>query len=116
MLCDAGYPTFLLGTWVRERQVISLERAVARITSEPARLFGLTDRGVLAPGMAADLAIFDADRIGSGDRPEARRDLPGGGLRLVMPSNGVHYTVVNGVVLYEEGKPSGALPGVVLRA
>ncbi len=115
MLCDAGYPTFLLGTWVRERQVITLERAVQRITSEPARLFGLTDRGVLAPGRAADLAIFDADRIGSGNRPEVRTDLPGGGLRLVMPSHGVHYTVVNGVVLYEDGRPSGALPGSVLR-
>ena len=115
MLCDAGYPTYLLGTWVRERKLMSLERAVQRITSEPARFFGLHDRGVLAKGMAADVTIFDAERIGSGNRPEARTDLPGGGVRLVMPAQGVHYTIVNGTVLYEAGRYSGELPGRVLR-
>ncbi len=66
--------------------------------------------------MAADIAIFDDGEIASGDRPEARTDLPGGGLRLVMPSHGVHFTIVNGVVLFEAGRPSGDLPGAVLRA
>jgi N-acyl-D-aspartate/D-glutamate deacylase len=115
MLCDAGYPTYLLGTWVRERKLMSLERAVKRITSEPASFFGLRDRGILAVGMAADVTIFDAERIGSGNRPETRTDLPGGGLRLVMPAHGVHYTIVNGTVLYEAGRYSGELPGRVLR-
>jgi N-acyl-D-aspartate/D-glutamate deacylase len=116
MLCDAGYPTYLLGTWVRERNLMSLERAVARITSEPAAFFGLADRGVLRAGMAADVTIFDPERIGSGDRPEFRNDLPGGGKRLVMASQGVHYTIVNGAVLYEEGHCTAELPGQILRS
>ena len=116
MLCDAGYPTYLLGTWVRERNLMSLERAVARITSEPAAFFGLADRGVLRAGMAADVTIFDPERVGSGDRPEFRNDLPGGGKRLVMASQGVHYTIVNGAVLYEAGHCTDALPGQILRS
>jgi N-acyl-D-aspartate/D-glutamate deacylase len=115
MLCDAGYATYLLGTWVRERQVLTLERAIARITSEPADLFGLTDRGRVAPGKAADLAIFDPATVGSDRRPVLRNDLPAGGRRMVMPARGMHYTIVNGEVLFEDQKHTGALPGVVLR-
>jgi N-acyl-D-aspartate/D-glutamate deacylase len=116
MLCDAGYCTYLLGTWVRDKQAMTLERAIQRITSEPAHFFGIQGRGRLARGMAADLAIFDYNTIGSGKRPEMRYDLPGGGRRLVMPAHGVHYTIVNGEVLYEEQKHSGAMPGQVLRS
>ena len=116
MLCDAGYPTYLLGTWVRERQVMSLERAVERLTSEPAALFGIKDRGRLAPGLAADVTIFDPATIGSGNRGERRFDLPGGGKRIVMPSRGVEYTVVNGAVTYAEGVLTGAAAGTVLRS
>ena len=115
MLCDAGYCTYLLGTWVRERQALTLERAVQRITSEPADLFGLSDRGRIAPGKAADFAIFDATTVASGKRPVMRRDFPAGGRRMVMPAQGVHYTIVNGVVLFADQEHSGALPGVVLR-
>ncbi|MGH7933545.1 MAG: N-acyl-D-amino-acid deacylase family protein [Candidatus Binataceae bacterium] len=116
MLCDAGYCTYLLGTWVRERQALTLEHAVKRITSEPADYFGMRTRGRLAPGYAADLAIFDFDRIGSNMHGEMRNDLPGGGRRFVMPARGVEYTIVNGAVLYEHGKATGALPGQVLRS
>lgn len=116
MLCDAGYCTYLIGTWVRERAVMTLEHAVKRITSEPADFFGIKKRGRLAPGLAADLAIFDLERIGSAKRGEMSNDLPGGGRRLVMPSHGVEYTVVNGTPLYEQGQHSGALPGQVLRS
>ncbi|HJY82047.1 MAG TPA: amidohydrolase family protein [Candidatus Binatia bacterium] len=116
MLCDAGYCTYLLGTWVREKEALTLEYAVQRLTSEPANFFGLQDRGRLAPGMAADIVVFDYRTVGSAKRPEMRYDLPGGGRRLVMPAHGVQYTVVNGVVLYEEQQHTGALPGQVLRS
>ena len=114
--CDAGYPTYLLGTWSRKRQVISLEAAVKRLTSEPAAFLGLRDRGRLAPGLAADIAIFDYNTIDSAERQEMRRDLPGGALRFVMPAKGVEYTVVNGEVIYKGGEHTGHLPGRVLRS
>ena len=116
MLCDAGYPTYLLGTWVRERQALTLEEGVRRLTSDPAEVFGITDRGRIAPGLAADVAIFDASRIGSTNRGERRFDLPGGAKRMVMPSRGVEYTVVNGAVTWEDGKVTGAAAGQVLRS
>lgn len=116
MLCDAGYCTYLIGTWVREKSAMTLEHAVRRITSEPANFFGIKDRGALAVGKVADVTIFDLNTIGSGKRAEMRHDLPGGGRRLVMPAKGVNYTLVNGQVLLEDGKHTGALPGQVLRA
>ena len=89
MLCDAGYCTYLLGTWVRERKAMTLEYAVKRITSEPADFFGIKGRGRLAVGHAADITIFDANTVGSPQRGEMRDDLPGGGKRLVMPAHGI---------------------------
>jgi len=116
MLCDAGYPTYLLGTWVRERQALTLEEGVRRLTSDPAEVFGITDRGRIAPGLAADVAIFDASRIGSTNRGERRFDLPGGAKRMVMPSRGVEYTVVNGAITWQDGKLTGATAGQLLRS
>src|SRR5437763_7196259 len=116
MLCDAGYPTYLLGTWVRERQIMPLEQAIARLTAQPADLFGIKGRGRLAVGNAADLAIFDPEKIGSASRGERRFDLPGGAKRMVMPSRGVEYTIVNGTTVYAEGRATGATPGEVLRS
>jgi len=116
MLCDAGYPTYLLGTWVRERQIMSLEDALTRLTTQPANLFGIKGRGRLALGNAADIAIFDPDRIGSASRGERRFDLPGGAKRMVMPSRGVEYTIVNGQIVYADGRATGATPGEVLRS
>jgi N-acyl-D-amino-acid deacylase len=116
MLCNAGYPTYLIGTFVRERRALSLEHAVKRITSEPAAFFGLNDRGMLKPGMAADIAIFDFDKIACPERPEIRFDLPGGGRRLVTEARGMKYVIVNGSVLLEDGHHGGALPGHVLRS
>ena len=116
MLCDAGYCTYLLGTWVRERQAMPLEQAVKRITSEPADLFGIKDRGRLQVGRPADVTIFDERTVGSAKRARMQEDLPGGGRRLVMPAEGIEYTVVNGEVLYEHGRHSGAMPGQVLRS
>ena len=116
MLCDCGYPTYLLGTWVRERGVLSIEQAVRRLTSDPADFFGISDRGRLQPGLAADIVIFDPDTIGSGNRGERRYDLPGGGKRMVMPSQGVLYTLVNGDVVYADGKIVGSGSGQILRS
>jgi N-acyl-D-amino-acid deacylase len=116
MLCDAGYPTYLLGTWVRERQIMTLEQAIARLTSQPADLFGIKGRGRLARGYAADIAIFDPATIGSASRGERRFDLPGGAKRMVMPARGVTHTIVNGQVAYANGQVTGSASGVVLRS
>jgi len=116
MLCDSGYPTYVLGTWVREKKVLTLEEAVRRMTSDPADFFGIKDRGRIAPGMAADLAIFDPASVGSGGRPERLYDLPGGAKRMVMRSRGIEYTLVNGAVTWEKGKLTGAAAGRVLRS
>jgi N-acyl-D-aspartate/D-glutamate deacylase len=115
LLCDAGYCTYLLGVWAREKQVLTLERAVKRLTSEPADYFGISTRGRLLPGLAADITIFDYDQVMPG--PVAMlSDLPGGGRRLVQEARGIQYTIVNGEVVYDNGKHTGALPGAVLRS
>jgi N-acyl-D-aspartate/D-glutamate deacylase len=116
MLCDAGYPTYVLGTWVRERKVLTLEEAVRRMSSDPADFFGICGRGRIAPGMAADLVVFDPATVGSGGRPERLYDLPGGAKRMVMRSRGVEYTLVNGEVMWETGALTGATAGRVLRS
>ncbi len=116
MLCDAGYPTYLLGTWVREREIMSLESAVQRLTSDPADFFGIKDRGRLRPGYAADVVIFDPRTVGSTNRGERRHDLPGGGKRMVMPSKGIEYAIVNGEITYADGQLTDATAGRVLRS
>ena len=116
MLCDSGYPTYVLGTWVRERKVLSLEEAVRRMTSDPADFFGIRQRGKIAPGMAADLVLFDHATVGSGGRPERLHDLPGGGKRMVKRSRGIEMTLVNGVVTWNQGNLTGAAAGEVLRS
>jgi N-acyl-D-aspartate/D-glutamate deacylase len=109
-----GYSSRLLGYWVREEHIMSLERAINRLTFENASVFGIYDRGLLRPGMAGDIVIFNPDTIAS--LPEdVVRDYPGGGWRMRELAKGVHYTVVNGQVLLEDGKHTGALPGRVLR-
>jgi N-acyl-D-amino-acid deacylase len=116
MLCDSGYPTFLLGTWVRDRGALTLEEGVRRLTTDPAEFFGIKDRGRLETGLAGDIAIFDPASIGSSNRGERRFDLPGGGKRMVMPSRGVECTIVNGAITYADGTLSGAKAGKVLRS
>ena len=115
MMCNAGYPTCLLGTWVRERQAMSLERAVQRLTSEPAQFFGLHDRGVIAQGKAADLVIFDPKTVDSGEKL-LLNDLPGGERRFVQQAKGIQHVIVNGEILLNQGEQSGALAGQMLRA
>ncbi|MEQ1881005.1 MAG: amidohydrolase family protein, partial [Burkholderiales bacterium] len=106
----------LLGTWVRERDVLTLEEGVRRLTSDPADFYGIRDRGRLKPGHAADIAIFEPATVGSSNRGERRYDLPGGGKRMVMPSRGMRYAIVNGVTTYADGNLVGASAGQVLRS
>ncbi|HKA52090.1 MAG TPA: amidohydrolase family protein [Candidatus Binatia bacterium] len=115
MLCDAGYATYLLGRWVREHQVLTLEEGVRRLTSVPADFFGIPKRGRLAPGLVADLTLFDPDTVDAKD-PEYVWDLPGGGKRFVAKAQGIKTTVVSGQVLYQDGEHQGGLPGKVLRS
>jgi N-acyl-D-aspartate/D-glutamate deacylase len=116
MLCDAGYTTYLLGNWVRNREAVTLEFAIKRITSEPANFFGIRERGQLKQGWKADITIFDYKTVNSARRAKMAYDLPGGGRRLVMPADGIEYTIVNGRMSYEHGKQSGALAGEVMRS
>ncbi|MDB5923326.1 MAG: hypothetical protein JWN13_2262, partial [Betaproteobacteria bacterium] len=116
MLCESGYPTYLLGHWVREKRALTLERAIQRITSEPADFFGFRDRGRLRIGAAADIVIFDEDTVSSPLRPTPVKDLPAGGTRLYCKAEGISEVIVNGEVLYCNGQHSGALPGKVLRS
>jgi N-acyl-D-aspartate/D-glutamate deacylase len=117
-LCDACAPTELLGTWARERGTLTLEAAVRRLTGQPAAVFGLRDRGRLAVGFAADVAVFDAAAVGCSP---LRRvwDFPAGADRLVSDARGIRAVVVNGVPIRIEGRdtvdPEGPLPGRLLR-
>jgi N-acyl-D-amino-acid deacylase len=117
-LCDACAPTDLLARWVREKGVLSLEEAVRRLTAEPAEVFGITDRGRLAPGLAADLTVFDPATVGCSPLRRVY-DFPAGADRLVSDARGIRAVVVNGVVVREDGRdavdPEGPLPGRVLR-
>jgi N-acyl-D-aspartate/D-glutamate deacylase len=109
-----GYTTYLLGYWVRERQVLTLEEAVHKLTFVPASLFGMDDRGLIRPGMAADLVVFDPDTVGPEPKVEVR-DMPAGAMRIKQMARGIDYTVVNGQVLIEGGEHTGAYPGRVIR-
>jgi N-acyl-D-aspartate/D-glutamate deacylase len=115
-ICDAGYCTYLLGKWVRERKALTLEYAVKRLTSDPAALLNLYDRGRIAPGLAADIAIFDFDKVDSPKRGVYRNDLPGGHRRLVAPAEGMTHVIVNGVPVHQDNEYTGATPGIVLRS
>ena len=104
---DAGYGLHLLGHWVRELNVLDLSLAVKKLTSEPARVFGIRDRGALRPGYHADLLLFDPAKVGRGPKHRVN-DLPGGHARLSTAALGVHGVWVN-------GSPPESLPGTLLR-
>jgi len=117
VICDAGMPTYLLTHWVRDRRRgarIPLEVAVKRQTRDTAELYGLRDRGVLAAGMKADLNLIDFDNLRL-HSPEMVFDLPAGGRRFVQRVDGYKCTVVSGEVTYENGEPTGAMPGKIVR-
>jgi N-acyl-D-aspartate/D-glutamate deacylase len=115
-ICDGSYPTFLLQHWGLRRatQRLPIEWIVQRQCRDTARLVGLRDRGVLAPGYRADLNVIDTDRLAI-PRPEVHRDLPAGGRRLLQRAVGYRHTFVAGVETYRDGVSTGALPGALVR-
>jgi N-acyl-D-aspartate/D-glutamate deacylase len=115
MRCEAGYSTYLLGTIVRDQQMLPLEEAIRRLTSVPAQVFGVPLRGTVASGMIADLVVFDAATVNCG-KQEAVHDFPGGGLRYIEKSTGIMHTIVNGKMLFSNGEAQSGLPGRVLRS
>jgi N-acyl-D-aspartate/D-glutamate deacylase len=117
LICDASLTTFLLTHWVRDRsrgKRVPLELAVKRMTSETARLYGLLDRGVLAPGYKADFNLIDLAGLRL-RRPEMAFDLPGGARRLLQRADGYDATILSGEVVMEHGNATGATPGRLLR-
>jgi N-acyl-D-amino-acid deacylase len=109
-----GYCTAFLGRWVRDHAIMDLEEAVSKLTFRVASIFGLGDRGLIRPGFAADMAIFDPATINTLE-PEYVQDLPGNETRMIQRAVGIHHTVVNGEVVIENGAATGAYPGQVLR-
>jgi N-acyl-D-aspartate/D-glutamate deacylase len=117
-LCDACFATHLLGHWVREKGTLRLEQAVRMLTSRPAEVLGIADRGRLAVGAPADVVVFDPRTVGA-TKLRRVRDLPAGADRLVADATGIAAVLVNGAVLRRDGKdaldPAGPLPGKLLR-
>jgi N-acyl-D-amino-acid deacylase len=117
-ICDGGMPTFMLTHWARDRTrgpKLPLEYVVHRQTSQTASLYGIADRGVVAPGMRADLNLIDFDHLGF-DVPRMAYDLPAGGRRLVQKGRGYIGTWLAGVQTVDHDEFTGATPGVVLRS
>jgi N-acyl-D-amino-acid deacylase len=111
---DADWTTFVLAHWVRDRKLYSIEEGVRRMTSAPARVVGMSDRGSLKPGMRADINVIDLDRL-TQLRPQIVRDFPGGAPRYIQRARGYKATLVNGVVNILDDELTGARAGKVLR-
>ncbi len=117
-ICDGGMPTFMLTHWTRDRtrgDKLPLEYIVRRQTSQTAELYGITDRGLVAPGMRADLNLIDYEQLGF-DVPRMAHDLPAGGRRIVQKARGYVGTWVAGVQTVACDEFTGATPGKLLRA
>ncbi|BBY44474.1 N-acyl-D-amino-acid deacylase family protein [Mycolicibacterium celeriflavum] len=116
MICDASYPTFVLAHWARDRAEsrLGVAEAVRELTSVPARVAGLADRGRVAVGYKADLNVIDAAALRL-HRPTITNDLPAGGRRLDQSADGYVATVVSGKIIAENGVPTAARPGRLIR-
>ncbi len=117
-VCDGGMPTFMVSYWTRDRTAgtgtLPLEFVVRRQTRETAEFYGLRDRGLLAPGMRADVNVIDYDALGA-DQPQIVHDLPSGARRLLQRAHGYRYTICGGEITVEDDQFTGALPGRLLR-
>jgi N-acyl-D-aspartate/D-glutamate deacylase len=117
LICDVSFPTSLLTHWVRDRvrgERLSIEQAVHLQTGKTAKTYGFTDRGTIEVGKRADLNLIDLDGMRLYE-PEMVFDLPAGGRRLVQRVDGYKATIVAGQVTYEDGEPTGARPGRLVR-
>ncbi len=112
--CHAGEATYFLKYWVLEKGLMSLEEGIRRWTWMPAATVGLTDRGLVREGMAADIIVFSPDELAPG-RPEIVADVPGGETRFVQKAHGIKHTIVNGRVTLDGDRHTGERPGRVLR-
>ncbi len=113
-ILDAGYPTWLMTYWGRERKRWGVAEIIRRLTSDTAKATGLADRGVIAVGKKADLNVIDWDHLDFG-RPYVTFDLPSGGRRLLQRAGGYEATIVSGAVTYRNGEATGKLPGRVVK-
>ena len=114
-MCGSNYPTAFLADCLRGRKLVPVERAVHMMTGQPASLFGLKDRGLLQPGFAADVFVFDPETIGS-EPARLVHDLPGDTPRLFAGSHGVVRILVNGAETVRDGASTGTLPGRLLHS
>jgi N-acyl-D-aspartate/D-glutamate deacylase len=113
-IMDGDWPTFILAYWIRQRRLFSLADGVRRMTAGPARVLGLTDRGVLAPGKRADVNVFDFEQV-SELQPEMVYDFPGGAPRYIQRGRGYRAVLVNGEIALENDELTGARSGRILR-
>jgi N-acyl-D-aspartate/D-glutamate deacylase len=117
LICDASMPTYLLTHWARDRSRgdrIPVEEIVERQTRRNARFYGMDERGTLEPGMLADVNVIDFEGLHI-HGPEMVYDLPAGGRRLIQHVDGYRYTIKRGDVIYQDGQPTGQLPGQLVR-
>ena len=114
-IIDSSIQSHLLAYWVRERGLLTLEEAVEMMTSRPARIWKLNDRGMLREGYAADITIFDPETVAP-SLPSVAHDLPGGSPRLFQKAEGYKATIVNGQIFMRDGEPTQARAGQLLRA
>jgi N-acyl-D-amino-acid deacylase len=117
LICDASMPSYMLSHWVRDRsrgEKMPVETAIRLQTSDTAKLYGLGDRGVLAPGMKADVNVIDLDALRL-HAPQMVFDLPAGGRRLIQRAEGYKFTILSGEVTFQDGVPTEAMPGKLIR-
>ena len=116
-ICDASMTTSYMTVWARDRSdatKIPLESVIHQLTRRPAEHFGWLDRGLVAPGLLADLNVIDFDELSCAP-PRIVTDLPAGGRRLLQSAAGYRYTIKRGEVTFESGEATGQLPGVLVR-
>jgi N-acyl-D-amino-acid deacylase len=113
-IMDSSIQTHLLSYWVRERQALTLEQAIRKVTFELASFWGLKGRGLIREGNIADVVVFDPDKVAP-QMPSLAYDLPAGARRLKQKAEGILATIVNGQVLLRKNEHTGALPGRLLR-
>jgi N-acyl-D-aspartate/D-glutamate deacylase len=113
-ICDGSYPTFLLTHWVRDEGRLSMAEAIRILAAKPAKALGLNDRGGLSIGAKADINVIDLERMHL-PPPHLVHDLPAGGRRLDQAARGYEATIVSGTVIQRFDRPTGALPGKLVR-
>jgi N-acyl-D-aspartate/D-glutamate deacylase len=113
-ICDSSANLYVLTKWVKEQHAFDLARGIQMLTRQPAELYSLLDRGLIAPGMKADINVIDLDALKL-NTPHIVHDLPAGGKRFLQEAEGIVATIVAGDVIFENGQATGALPGALVR-